>query len=100
MRASFVIAANEERKVGSYSGAAVVFMEVADGLVFDRHRHGVQVVCVADCLRLSEWKRICGVVLTDLEIAANDEEIDTIPAIDFAGLLDGSIDSVECAMGL
>ena len=36
----------------------------------------------------------------DLKIAANDEQVNTFPFVDFTGLLDGGINSVESAMTL
>ena len=37
---------------------------------------------------------------SDLEVTADDEEVNTLPTIDFAGLLDGGIDGVKGAMAL
>lgn len=36
----------------------------------------------------------------DLEVAADDEEVNALPLVDLAGLLDGRVDSVESAMAL
>ena len=36
----------------------------------------------------------------DLEIASNYEEVNAIPTVDFAGLLDGGVNGVEGAMAL
>ena len=84
VRGGFVVAANKKCQIGGYSGARVVFMEVADGAVFGGDGHSGEVVGVAD----------------GLEVAANDEEVDAIPAVDLAGFGDGGVDRVESAVAL
>ena len=79
-----MIAANEECEVRSNTSAGVVFVEIANGAVFGGYRHGRKVVGVAN----------------GLEVAADDEEVDAGPLVDTAGLGDGGVDGVECAMAL
>lgn len=79
-----MVAADEEGQVGRGAGAGVIFVEVADGAVFGGDGHGGEVVAVAH----------------GLEVAADDEEVDAGPLVDEAGLCDGGVDGVECAVAL
>ncbi len=100
MRAGFVITTHEESEVGRMTSSAVVFVEVTYGTKLLRYGHGVEVVGVTDCLRLSTCVEPISEGEADLEVTSNDEEINAIPTIDFTGLLDGGVDGVEGSMTL
>lgn len=95
-----MVATDKEGEVGCFASSAVIFVEITYGSKLLRYGHGIEIVGVADCLSLSGRVAISIEKEADLEIASNNEEVNAIPAIDFAGLLDGGIDGVEGAMAL
>ena len=94
-----MVTANKDSNVRRFTGSAVVFMEVAYGTELLGNRHAVEIVGVANCLCSSIFVSN-DLPQTDLEVAPNDEEVDAIPVVDFTGLLDGCIDSMESAVAL
>ena len=95
-----MIAANEESEVGRNAGSAVVLVEIADSSIFLWYGHAVEVIVIADCLSLLDVSQLQSRGKSDLEVAANDEEVNGPPIVDFTGLLDGGVYSVESAMTL
>ncbi len=100
MRAGFVIPTHEESEVRRIASSAVIFVEVTYGTKLLRYGHGVEVVGVTDCLNPSTCEETINEGEAHLEIASNNEEVNAIPTVDFAGPLDGGIDGVEGAMAL
>lgn len=79
-----VVASDEDGQVGGLASAAVVLVKIAEGAVLGGHGHDLDVVAVAD----------------GLKVAANDDEVDAGPIASGAGLFDGVVDWVESAMAL
>jgi len=83
-----MVTTDEEGEIGCFASPAIVFVEVTYGSELLRHGHGVEVVGVANCLSLSACVGTFNESGANLEVPSDDEKVNAIPSIDFAGLLD------------
>ena len=101
MTTCFVISAHKYGQVRSLLRSTVVFVKIAVFTVLDRTRHYCQIVGISDCLkRLELYLCKMDVLLEYLEVAANYEQINTVPLSCLASFCCCRIDCIECAMTL
>lgn len=88
--ACFVVSTNENSEVRGPACATVIGMKVAQLAEFHRNGHGVEIIGIADRLGQLGWVKVRK--LEDefiyLEVTADDEEINPIPAINLTCFLD------------
>ena len=80
---------------------AVVFMEIANMPIFDRHRHAVQVIRITNSLRYSV--HVFQSSLSSeryLKVTSDYQKVDAVPMLDLASLSYRIVDSRQSAVTL